>query len=114
MIDESILVSGNPFPRRNEHFATLTKDPDDEDDSRIIMIIGGWLGTGPLASSDMHVLDMYIAGQCLCWYSIILSSRAHHQNPAICTWPMMSLHTRCVCFLKWQWTHSIFEWFGIG
>jgi hypothetical protein len=65
--DRSILVSGNPPPGRNGHSATLAKDPDDEDNARII-IVGGWLGTGPLAASDMHVLDISNAGRRLRWY----------------------------------------------
>jgi hypothetical protein len=47
--------------------ATLATDPDDEDIGRII-IIGGWLGTGPLAASDMHVLDISHSGKQLRWY----------------------------------------------
>lgn len=47
--------------------ATLATDPDDDDIGRII-IIGGWLGTGPLAASDMHVLDISHAGTQLRWY----------------------------------------------
>jgi hypothetical protein len=65
--DTSILVTGNPPPGRNGHSATLATDPDDEDNGRII-IIGGWLGTGPLAASDMHVLDISNAGRRLRWY----------------------------------------------
>ena len=47
--------------------ATLAVDPDDDDIGRII-IIGGWLGTGPLAASDMHVLDISHSGKQLRWY----------------------------------------------
>jgi hypothetical protein len=65
--DTSVLVTGNPPPGRNGHSATLATDPDDEDNGRII-IIGGWLGTGPLAASDMHVLDISNGGQQLRWY----------------------------------------------
>jgi len=43
-------ASGTPPPGRNGHSATLAKEK--------IFIIGGWLGTGPLAASDMHVLDL--------------------------------------------------------
>lgn len=53
----SIIVQGTPPPGRNGHSATLATDPDDDEQGRII-IIGGWLGTGPLAASDMHVLDI--------------------------------------------------------
>ncbi|KAG7342241.1 galactose oxidase [Nitzschia inconspicua] len=65
--DRSILISGNPPPGRNGHSATLATDPDDEENARII-IIGGWLGTGPLAASDMHVLDISNGGRRLRWY----------------------------------------------
>jgi hypothetical protein len=65
--DRSVLVSGNPPPGRNGHSATLATDPDDEDNGKII-IIGGWLGTGPLAASDMHVLDISNGGRRLRWY----------------------------------------------
>jgi hypothetical protein len=67
MGDTSVLVTGNPPPGRNGHSATLATDPDDEDMGRII-IIGGWLGTGPLAASDMHVLDISNGGRQLRWY----------------------------------------------
>lgn len=62
-----IYVTGTPPPGRNGHSATLATDPDDDDIGRII-IIGGWLGTGPLAASDMHVLDISNAGRELRWY----------------------------------------------
>lgn len=52
-----IRVSGTPPPGRNGHTATLATDAHDEDSARII-IIGGWLGTGPLAAGDMHALDI--------------------------------------------------------
>ena len=65
--DTSVLVTGNPPPGRNGHSATLATDPDDDDNGRII-IIGGWLGTGPLAASDMHVLDISNGGRQLRWY----------------------------------------------
>ena len=60
--DQTIVVQGTPPPGRNGHSATLAVDPDDEDAGRII-IIGGWLGTGPLAASDMH-----------CWWSEVRAS----------------------------------------
>ena len=53
----NISVSGTPPPGRNGHTATLATDVCDEESGRII-IIGGWLGSGPLAASDMHVLDI--------------------------------------------------------
>ena len=66
--DTSILVTGTPPPGRNGHSATLAKDPEDENDTARIIIIGGWLGTGPLAASDMHVLDISNGGRQLRWY----------------------------------------------
>lgn len=65
--DTSVLVTGTAPPGRNGHSATLAADPEDEENARII-IIGGWLGTGPLAASDMHVLDITNAGKRLRWY----------------------------------------------
>jgi hypothetical protein len=65
--DTAVLVTGTPPPGRNGHSATLAADPEDEENARII-IIGGWLGTGPLAASDMHVLDISNAGKRLRWY----------------------------------------------
>lgn len=65
--DPSFLVQGTPPPGRNGHSATLAADPEDEENGRVI-IIGGWLGTGPLAASDMHVLDISGAGRQLRWY----------------------------------------------
>jgi leucine-zipper-like transcriptional regulator 1 len=60
-----VKVEGTPPPGRNGHTATLVTDPDDDEHGRII-IIGGWLGQGPLAASDMHVLDVSSSG--LRWY----------------------------------------------
>lgn len=65
--DTSIMVTGTPPPGRNGHSATLAADADDEENARII-IIGGWLGTGPLAASDMHVLDISNGGKTLRWH----------------------------------------------
>jgi hypothetical protein len=67
MGDPGYLVQGTPPPGRNGHSATLAADPDDEENGRII-VIGGWLGTGPLAASDMHVLDISNGGRQLRWY----------------------------------------------
>ena len=41
----------------NNNDDTNNNDDDDEDDAQIF-IIGGWLGSGPLAASDMWVLDI--------------------------------------------------------
>lgn len=65
--ENSVMVQGTPPPGRNGHSATLAVDPDDEENARII-IIGGWLGSGPLAASDMHVLDVSAGGRQLRWY----------------------------------------------
>lgn len=67
LTDTSIIVTGTKPPARNGHSATLATDPDDDENGRII-IIGGWLGTGPLAASDMHVLDISQGGRQLRWY----------------------------------------------
>lgn len=50
-------VTGTPPPGRNGHTATLVKSDSGGGEARII-IIGGWLGSGPLAASDMHALDV--------------------------------------------------------
>jgi hypothetical protein len=60
-------VEGTPPPGRNGHTATLAADEDDEHHGRIV-IIGGWLGSGPLAASDVHVLDVSGGGSNLRWY----------------------------------------------
>lgn len=65
--DTNVLVTGTPPPGRNGHSATLAIDADDEENGRII-IIGGWLGVGPLAASDMHVLDVSNGGRQMRWY----------------------------------------------
>ena len=69
--DSTVLVTGNAPPGRNGHSATLAADPSDEENGRII-IIGGWLGTGPLAASDMHILDIANGGLRLRWYQVSL------------------------------------------
>ena len=61
-----LFVSGTPPPGRNGHTATLATSPSG-DNARIV-IIGGWLGTGPLAASDMHVLDISGGVEGLRWY----------------------------------------------
>lgn len=43
-------TGGNPPMGRNGHTATLV-------DHRLY-IIGGWLGQGPLAADDLHILDL--------------------------------------------------------
>jgi len=71
-------VTGNPPPGRNGHSATLATDEDDDNDeddeqrgddiTGRIIVLGGWLGQGPLAASDMHVLDISRGGKALRWY----------------------------------------------
>jgi len=56
-------VHGVPPPGRNGHTATLA----DVGGAAHVVIIGGWLGTGPLAASDTHVLDVSGGIQCLRW-----------------------------------------------
>lgn len=67
MGDPTIIEQGTPPPGRNGHSATLAADDDDAEHAKIV-IIGGWLGTGPLAASDMHVLDVSAGGKHLRWY----------------------------------------------
>lgn len=69
MGDPNYLVQGTPPPGRNGHSATLAvSDLDEEDENGRIIIIGGWLGTGPLAASDTYVLDISNGGRQLRWY----------------------------------------------
>lgn len=74
-----IWVTGTPPPGRNGHSATLVVDPDDDENGRIF-IIGGWLGTGPLAASDLHVLEITHGGRHLRWYQPTVQGR----NPGSC------------------------------
>lgn len=46
----TLETSGNQPNGRNGHTATLIDDK--------IYIIGGWLGSGPFAADDLHVLDL--------------------------------------------------------
>lgn len=62
-----LFVSGTPPPGRNGHTATLATSGPSGENARIV-IIGGWLGTGPLAASDMHVLDISGGVEALRWY----------------------------------------------
>ena len=47
----STLDLPNAPTGRNGHTATLIDD-------RRIFIIGGWLGSGPFAANDLHILDL--------------------------------------------------------
>lgn len=53
-------ASGNVPPGRNGHTATLADEK--------IVIIGGWLGSGPLAANDTHVLDLSYGVDRLRWF----------------------------------------------
>lgn len=53
-------VAGTVPPGRNGHTSTLARDQ--------IIILGGWLGSGPLAANDLHVLDVSEAPARLRWY----------------------------------------------
>lgn len=68
-------VSGTPPPGRNGHTATLATTGTSGENARIV-IIGGWLGTGPLAASDMHVLDISGGVESLRWFQPVSSSVA--------------------------------------
>mgnify|MGYP000017288589 CR=1 FL=1 len=45
-----VKPGGQPPQGRNGHTATLVKN--------CLYIIGGWLGQGPFAADDMHILDL--------------------------------------------------------
>lgn len=62
--NNTIIVLGTPPPGRNGHSATLVAN---DDGTGRIFIIGGWLGTGPFAASDMHILNVSHGGQVLRW-----------------------------------------------
>ena len=55
-------ASGTAPPGRNGHTATFA------DDHEHIIIIGGWLGSGPLAANDTHVLDVSEGLHRLRWF----------------------------------------------
>jgi len=46
----------------------LGEDGDIDDEDAQIIIIGGWLGSGPLAASDTWVLDISGGLEQLCWF----------------------------------------------
>ena len=62
---KSVRAGGTPPPGRNGHTATLTFS---RDGSPRIIIIGGWLGAGPLAADDTHVLDVNDGLNNLRWF----------------------------------------------
>ena len=54
---------GNPPKGRNGHTATRAKrivdgNGNDNEERMCIFIIGGWLGQGPYAADDLHILDI--------------------------------------------------------
>jgi len=51
-------VSGTPPPGRNGHSATVARDTDNDSNDCSIVLIGGWLGVGPYAASDTHILQV--------------------------------------------------------
>jgi N-acetylneuraminic acid mutarotase len=65
-------VAGTVPPGRNGHTSTLARDQ--------IIILGGWLGSGPLAASDLHVLDVSEGPERLRWYQ----PRAQGTPPGPC------------------------------
>jgi hypothetical protein len=65
-------VAGTVPPGRNGHTSTLARDQ--------IIILGGWLGSGPLAASDLHVLDVSEGPDRLRWYQ----PRAQGTPPGPC------------------------------
>ena len=54
----TIVVQGDVPPGRNGHSATLAVDK--------IVVIGGWLGSGPLAAQDVWILDV-ANPNCISW-----------------------------------------------
>mmetsp|Transcript_22188 Transcript_22188/g.33883 ORF Transcript_22188/g.33883 Transcript_22188/m.33883 type:complete len:566 (-) Transcript_22188:509-2206(-) len=58
------MLRGASPPGRNGHTATLA-------DGKII-IIGGWLGSGPLAASDLYVLDVSNGPDNLRWFQPVI------------------------------------------
>ena len=51
-------MTGHSPQGRNGHTATLAKRKVNNEEKVCIFIIGGWLGSGPFAASDLHVLDI--------------------------------------------------------
>lgn len=57
----------------NQQQMEENEDMDDDEDAQII-IIGGWLGSGPLAASDMWVLDISGGLERLRWFQPVSTS----------------------------------------
>jgi hypothetical protein len=51
-----VRTSGLQPSGRNGHTATIVGKDDNSDNK--LYIIGGWLGSGPLAADDLHILDL--------------------------------------------------------
>ena len=66
----------------NQQQIEETEDMDDDEDAQII-IIGGWLGSGPLAASDMWVLDISGGLERLRWFQPV--SIMHILYISMCT-----------------------------
>jgi len=81
-----ITMIGNPPSGRNGHSATLVKrksegHDDEEEEERIcIFIIGGWMGSGPYAADDLHILDITNSEEFI-WVS---AREAHGNKPGPC------------------------------
>lgn len=67
------MLRGAVPPGRNGHTATLA-------DGKII-IIGGWLGSGPLAASDLYILDVSDGPDNLRWFQPV---RAYNMIQIFC------------------------------
>ena len=63
----SFVIANNHNPMEDNDVDSNDNDEDDEYDAQII-IIGGWLGAGPLAASDMWVLDISGGLERLRWF----------------------------------------------
>lgn len=66
-VDPKYILSGVSPPGRNGHTATIIPSSEVSACAKII-VVGGWLGVGPLAASDMHILDISQGGKRLRWY----------------------------------------------
>ncbi len=72
---------GSPPPGRNGHTATLAKRKANTVDEKVcIFIIGGWLGSGPFAADDLHILDITNPEE-LVWVPV---RQTHGNTPGPC------------------------------
>jgi len=72
---------GKPPPGRNGHTATLAKRMINNEERTFIFIIGGWLGTGPFAASDLHLLDITNPEEALVWVPVPPGNQEHSPGP---------------------------------